>query len=549
MIETLSIKNVVLIDKLDLELKSGLTVLSGETGAGKSILLDSIGLILGIRAETRLISSNQEKLFVSATIKNPNSNKLNKIFEDLNIDNNQEIIISRSLAKDGKSKILVNDTPITQKGLKDIGKHLIEIHGQFDNQGLLNPANHMEILDNFGNLQSCLSNTRASFMAYKTAQKERILLQENILKAKQEEENLIHWAKELRQLNPRADEEEELNKKRAILINSQKITENLDYAHQSLNNTDFFNYLRAAINGIDKANRLTDNKYEALYETLNKSLIELNEATYEVESSLNAFNLDGDNIDSVEERLFALKAVARKHNTSISELAEKLIEFEEKLNNLSNEEASINRLIELENQKKLEFLKLAKTLSEQRKAAATNLDALVNKELPDLKMEKAKFKTQITQKEETEFGIDDICFSVATNAGTNFGPINKIASGGELSRFMLALKVNLAKDGDVQTIIFDEIDAGIGGATAQAVGNRLKRLAKNIQVLVVTHSPQVAALSDTHFLVSKNTTDNITTTAIKNLNASEKHEEVARMLSGETISNEARAQAKVLIND
>ncbi len=240
--------------------------------------------------------------------------------------------------------------------------------------------------------------------------------------------------------------------------------------------------------------------------------------------------------------------MARKHNTTISELEDKLLEFEDKLNNLSNEEASINKLIEAENQKKLEFLKLAKTLSEERLKTAQRLDTLVNNELPDLKMEKAKFKTQITHKEETEFGIDDVSFTVATNAGSAFGPINKIASGGELSRFMLALKVNLAKDGDVNTIIFDEIDAGIGGATAQAVGNRLKQLSNNLQVLVVTHSPQVAALSNTHFMVSKNTTDNITTTAIKELNTNDKEEEVARMLSGKTISNEARAQAKVLIN-
>ncbi|MFI3240943.1 MAG: DNA repair protein RecN [Alphaproteobacteria bacterium] len=548
MIQTLSIKNVVLIDSLSLDFNSGLTVLSGETGAGKSILLDSIGLVLGIRAETRLIRIGADKLSVIATFKNPNRVKLNQIFEDLDIENSEEIIINRSLTIDGKSKILVNDTPITQKSLKEIGKYLVEIHGQFDNQGLLNPINHLEILDNFGGLNKDVEATQKTFNIYKDAKKQREKLQENILKSKEEEENLIHWVKELQKINLKENEEEELNQKRSFLMNSQKITENLNYANQSLNDTDFFNYLRAAINGIDKANRITENKYEHILESLNQSLIELNETTSNIDTELNAFNIEGENIDYIEERLFALKALARKHNCTIAELEAKLQEFEEKLNNINNEEGAIKELINIENQTKLEFIKQAQSLSNKRIEAGNKLDSLVNAELPDLKMEKATFKTQITQKEESSSGIDEVAFLVATNPNSPVGPINKIASGGELSRFMLALKVNLAKDSDVNTIIFDEIDAGIGGATAQAVGLRLKKLAQSLQVLVVTHSPQVAAQSNTHLLVSKKTVDNTTTTAIKTLDTLEKHEEIARMLSGETISDEARAQAKVLIN-
>lgn len=551
MIQSLSIKNVVLIDNLELDFDKGLSVLTGETGAGKSILLDSLGLVLGLRAETRLIRYGQEKLSVCGVFKTPQSKELQEILKELEIDFNDELIIKRSLSLDGKSKISVNDVPITLKSLKELGKYLVEIHGQFDNQGLLNPSNHREVLDIFGGHKNLLINCEAKFNEFKLAHKTRLELEENIKKASLEQENLIHWVDELKKIKPQKGEEDILQAERLEMMNAEKIIESLNFAYQALNSTDVSNNIRQAQSAIAKANKIVNNKYDNIAQILEQALIETIEAISEIELASSNLSVDGQSLESIEERLFALKSLARKHQVNIDDLSDILQNLQTKLDNISEGEDSINKFLQIESEKKLAYLKAAEELSKARKLSASKLDSQVMIELPALKMEKAKFVTIINRLEENlwnSYGFDDVYFSVSTNPNAPQGPINKIASGGELARFMLALKVNLANSSDVATMIFDEVDSGVGGATAQAVGERLAKLSHNVQVLVVTHSPQVAAQGKNHFKVSKITIENITTTNVQALNLEERHEEIARMLAGENITNEARAAAKVLMH-
>lgn len=551
MLKSLSIKNVVLIDKLDLDFPKGFIVFSGETGAGKSILLDSLGLILGKRAETSLIRSGADKLSVSAVFElNKKNTSLQKLCAEYDLDYDSEIIIKRSLSVDGKSKIFFNDQPITQKLLKEIGALLVEVHGQFDNQGLLNPATHREVLDNYGNFSAELKDLSEKFSAWKNVQRELIKECEIIEKAKTDEDNLRHWLDEFERLSPKEGEAQNLEVRRKEMMNSEKIAENLDVAYKALTQTDVRLNIRQALSAIARLNTLVDDKYSGLSEVLDTALINLEEAEEEIAQASNECSFSADDINKIEERLFALKSLARKHNVTPEFLPEVWRDLSTKLQALDNSET---RLIELQKQEsaaKEKYLEVARKISNLRKQKAAELDEKIMAELPDLKMEKARCTTEILPKAEnlwSECGIDDVCFKVSTNPNTPFGALNKIASGGELARFMLALKVNLAQSSEVESMVFDEIDTGIGGATAQAVGEKLADLGKKVQVLVVTHSPQVAALSNHHFKVEKVNENNITTTTVRALNPAQKSEEIARMLAGETISDEARAAAKVLI--
>ncbi len=553
MLQSLSIRNVVLIDKLDLDFKSGLSVLTGETGAGKSILLDSVGLVLGNRAETSLIRHGEDKLSVTASFSLPPSgNPLWKIFKENELEVEDELIIKRVLSRDGKGKIFINDQTVSAKLLKEAGKYLVEIHGQFDNQGLLNPANHRDVLDAFGAYPFLLENTKAKFSAYRNARKARQEAEENILHAKDEEENLRHWVAELKKINPTEGEENELSKRRLELMNAEKIIENLNYAYSALTQgSDVLSALRQAQSAIYKANDMVDGKYSDIIDALEQAMIEADEAVNQIENASSNIAVDTGELEEIESRLFALRGLARKHQVEIDALPRVLIELTQKLNNIEFGEEGLIKLRKAEDAAKLDYVKAANELSHARQQTAAKLDASVMQELPPLKMEKAKFVTQIAKQEENlwgESGFDTITFTVATNPNSPQGPINKIASGGELARLMLALKVNLAQSSSVETMIFDEVDAGVGGATAQAVGERLSRLAQGVQVLVVTHSPQVAAKGNNHFKVEKNTIDNVTTTSVRELPSDEKCEEIARMLAGERISDEARAAAKVLLS-
>lgn len=551
MLKSLSIRNVVLIDKLDLDFQNGFSVLSGETGAGKSILLDSVGLLLGKRAEIGMIRSGCDKLSVCGNFEIADKKgELAALCAEYDLDFDHEIIIKRTLNQDGKGKIFFNDQPITQKLLKEIGSYLVEIHGQFDNQGLLNPATHLSVLDNYGAYPEKITAMKATFAVYKKAKDERVNAEEKIAKAKADEENLRHWVDEFQKLQPRENEQEELEEKRRQMMNAEKILENLDSAYKALSQSGVQSALRQAQAAISRVNALLSGKFDNIYTLLDTALVNADEASEEIETASNEVSLNQNELDAVEERLFALKALARKHSTTVEELPLVWRQMEESLQTMERGEENIENLRKLEEAAYKDYVKKATEVSQARLAAALRLDGKIQAELPDLKMEKARFMTQISTKPESQWnenGRDEVCFMVSTNPNTPYGSISKIASGGELARFMLALKVNLAQSSQVETMIFDEVDTGIGGATAQAVGEKLAKLGEQVQVLVVTHSPQVAAQSKYHYKVEKTTVDNVTTTSLRELSAAEKTEEVARMLSGEHITDEARAAAKVLI--
>lgn len=551
MLKSLSIRNVVLIDKLDLDFQNGFSVLSGETGAGKSILLDSVGLLLGKRAEVGMIRSGCDKLSVCGSFEIADKKgELAALCAEYDLDFEHEIIIKRTLNQDGKGKIFFNDQPITQKLLKEIGSYLVEIHGQFDNQGLLNPATHLIVLDGYGAYPEKITVLKTAFAAYKKAKDNRVNAEAKIAQSKADEDNLRHWVDEFQKMQPRENEQEELEEKRRQMMNAEKILENLDAAYKALNQGGVQSALRQAQAAISRVNVLLNGKFDNIYSLLDTALVNADEAGEEIEAASNEVSLNQNELDAVEERLFALKALARKHNTTIEELPLVWQQMEENLRNLELGEDDIENLRKLEEAAYKDYVKKATEVSQARLAAALRLDGKIQAELPDLKMEKARFMTQISTKPENQWnenGRDDVCFMVSTNPNTPYGSISKIASGGELARFMLALKVNLAQTSQVETMIFDEVDTGIGGATAQAVGEKLAKLGEQVQVLVVTHSPQVAAQSKYHYKVEKTTVDNVTTTSLRELSAAEKTEEVARMLSGEHITDEARAAAKVLI--
>lgn len=553
MLKSLSIRNVVLIDKLDMDLQRGFTVLSGETGAGKSILLDALGLLLGNRADVGMIRNGCDKLVVSGCFEVFDKNgKLEELCCEHDLDFSRDIIISRSLNNDGRGKIFFNDQPITQKLLKEIGGYLVEVHGQFDNQGLLNPETHLEVLDNYGEYSQARANTKEAYIRYKQAQKAYNELQEKVTEAQKEEESLRHWVKEFEVINPQENEKEELEKLRFRLMNSEKLLDNFNQAHNSLQGQTISvrESLRQAQTAIARANGMSENKYAGIYELLDTALINAEEAAEEISSALSDISLNQHDINEVEERLFALKDLARKHRVEIEELPSVWRNMEDKLNKLDKSAVDLSALKKAVADAKDNYLLKAELLHEERVITAKRLDEKMQAELPSLKMEKARFVTEITPKAEANWddkGIDDVCFMISTNVGTSLSSLNKIASGGELARLMLALKVNLGESSKIETMVFDEVDSGIGGAVAQAVGEKLAKLGKTMQVLVVTHSPQVAACSANHYKVSKQVRGENTLTTVQMLNDDEKREEIARMLAGEIISDEARAAAKVLI--
>lgn len=551
MLRSLNIRNVVLIDRLDIDFKPGFGVLTGETGAGKSILLDSLGLVLGKRAETSLIRRGEDKLSVTAVFDKVSNPELEALLAENDLDGGDEFMIKRSLSTTGVGKIFFNDQPISAKLLKEIGRYLVEIHGQFDNQGLLNQANHLSVLDSFGGYDDLLSACAAAYKNYKASQKKRIEVEAGIAKAKEDEDNLRHWIKELEQISPQSGEIDDLQARRQELMHAEKIIENLNYAYAALTQgKDVASSLRAAQNGIDKANTYVDGKYDEIYAALDRALIEITDATDAIETASSDIALNSNEQEAIDSRIFALKDLARKHGVEVDALAETLAKFRQQLSSIEMGEEGLSTLRKEEQAARLAYIAAANALHQARVEASQKLDKAVMAELPPLKMDKARFVTQVDSVGETgwsEQGADTVCFTVATNPNSPQGPINKIASGGELARFMLALKVNLAQSSNIPTMIFDEVDTGIGGAVAQAVGERLARLGQQVQVLVVTHAPQVAALGASHFKVAKSTRNDITTTTVYALASAERQEEVARMLAGETITDEARAAALKLM--
>lgn len=551
-LDFLSVRDVVLIDKLDLEFGDGLNVLTGETGAGKSVLLDSLSLALGGRGEASLVRRGADRLSVSASFSLPENHKVFEALQEHGIDSDgQNVVLRRIVNKDGKSKAFINDTPVGVGVLKAIGDGILEIHGQFANFALLNPAAHLGVLDAFGGLQGKARETADAYNAYKSAQNALLEAQNSLRRAQEEEDFVRHAANELERFGAYASEEEELAEKRTMMMNAEKLIDALKSAADSLNAMDADKNMRAASRAVDRLNAMTNGKYQAIADSLDAAGQSLNDAVFALQEAGNDVDLDGNLLESVEDRLFEMRSLARKYQTTCDGLPDKLAEFQAALNALDKGTASLAALEKSVAQTRAAYENQARELSALRRQKAALLDEAVKNELEPLKLGKAVFVTKIDDLPESErgaSGMDKVVFCAATNAGQAAGALNKIASGGELSRFMLALKVVLRESEKTPTMVFDEVDAGVGGATAFAVGERLAKLsASGVQILVVTHSPQVAASGKRHFVVSKSEKDGVVTTAVRALSDAERTEEIARMLSGERITDASRAAAVELL--
>ncbi|OJX09522.1 MAG: DNA repair protein RecN [Caedibacter sp. 37-49] len=549
MLQTLSITNVVLIDQLNLEFKLGFGALTGETGAGKSILLDALGLALGERSNTSLIRPKEEQAVVTAEFLVHENHPIHKLLNEQGLSAGDTIILRRILTKDGRSKAFVNDQTVSLNLLRTIGETLVEIHGQFDH--LLNAATHRAILDNFGNLEPFCQETKQAFKAYEAAKQ---MYQNTEMKAKQQLQNqeyLNYCLNEIKGLEPQENEEEILLQKRIKLQNSAKIKDIYKSSLDALSHERGAEaLLLQAYKNIHKANEITHGTLDKILIILDRALIETSEALRQLQTSFSLDLQENETLESIEDRLYQLRSLARKHNVNISDLTTIKNKIENDLAFIQDSEETLNHLREIMEKAQLIFEQSATRISNARKDAALRLEKALAEELPPLKLENAQLKVLFSELEESnwsEAGYDHVQFTVSTNYGMPFGSLAKIASGGERSRFMLALKVLLANNAQTSLIIFDEIDAGVGGAVASAIGQRLKRLSHQFQVLAITHSPQVASYAHYHLHAYKNEDSTRVHTQVSILNQTERREEIARMLAGATITVEARAAAEQLL--
>lgn len=563
MLASLSIRNFVLIDRLDIDFSRGLCVLTGETGAGKSILLDALGLAIGGRAESSFVRGGAEsgvKATITAAFDIPDGHEaLARLSEnDIEMpDDGELLILRRTLTGDGRSRAFVNDQAVSAGALRNIGETLIEIEGQFASHGLLDPANHRNALDAFGRLEGMVATTRDTWAAMTEAEKALTTARDEIDRIADEGDYLRHVFAEIDDFDPQEGEEAGLSEARSLMMNSEKIAEAI---HQALDTLSGHKGLQTALSkasrSLERANEQAAGTLKAVLESMERTG---NEAAITVDllgDALRSLDQDPAQLERLDERLFGLRALARKHNTDVDSLAALRDEFARKLERLDDADRDLTRLQTEAHEARAAYEKSSRALHDARTKAAGALDAAINAELPHLRLEKASFATQVTELGETAWsshGIDNVTFDVTTNPGQPAGPINKVASGGELARLLLALKVALSTSNRVTTLVFDEVDAGVGGATAASVAERLSRLSDGVQVLVVTHSPQVAARGARHLHVMKSieTVDggDNTVTAVNELSESERREEIARMLAGATVTEEARAAADSLIEE
>jgi len=553
MLTRLSIRNVVLIDKLDLDFSSGLAVLTGETGAGKSILLDALGLAIGHRAEARMLRKGADVASAVAVFDVPGNSAARALLKESDIDaDGDDLILRRSLGADGRTKAFINDQPVSVGLLKRVGEHLVEIHGQFETQRLLDPSGHRSLLDAFGGHHDALSDIARLFGVVKDKQAALSAATEAARIAKENEEYLRHSVEELRALSPTPGEESALAEQRKILQHGEQISTAIQEAQQALmGEGGAEEKLATALGEIERAATKAGGLLDDTLGALQRAVSEAADATGYLERATADLEIDPQALEEAEERLFALRALARKHNTEVDALAETLSKLEDALADIDAGGENMKRLQSEAEAAKKEFARAADILHKKRVAAASALDKSMLGELEPLRLGNARFQTNVIALDEdkwTETGADKVSFAVATNPGSEPGPLNKIASGGELARFMLALKVVLADADPVPVLVFDEVDAGIGGAVAAAVGERLVRLGNGVQVFVVTHSPQVAAKGAHHLNVRKGVQDAETRTEVVALKGDERLEEIARMLSGESVTTEARAAANQLLS-
>lgn len=544
MLAGLTIKNVVLIDHLVIRFENGLCALTGETGAGKSILLDSLGLALGARSESGLVRKGQDSANVSAEFDASLKHPVFAFLKEQGIEADTPLILRRSVSADGKSRAFINDHPVTVSLLKQVGEMLVEIHGQFDTQTLLNPRVHRGLVDEYAETSKDLEEVSGIWNAWKDAREMLERKKQDMDRARSEEIYLRAALEQLDELSPKEGEEESLSLLRSRLMKREQNIDLFTAAYKG--SEEAIGVLNTVFRALEKAGEAKSEITQAL----DRAVVELNEVSSGIQSLSVELEESEYSLSEIDDRLFALKAQARKHACSIDDLPVKRDGIAALLKGIEHQEDTLAELQKNVETSKKKYNVKAKALSDKRTAAAKVLDKLVAKELIPLKLDKARFETHVEIMPEEEWGVngmDRVQFLVATNPGSSAGPLNKIASGGEMARFMLALKVVLAEVGVAQTLVFDEVDSGIGGATADAVGERLARLAKKRQILVVTHSPQVAARSSYHAIVVKTGKTNPTTKVLQLSNGNERQEEIARMLSGAEITKEARAAAAKLL--
>lgn len=553
MLVSLSIRDVVLIEKLDLGFGAGLSVFTGETGAGKSILLDSLSLALGARADSGLVRHGAPQLTVIAEFDPPPFHPARVVLaaQDMDVADGP-LLLRRVVTADGRSRAYVNDAPVSVGLLRKVGDELVEIHGQFESHGLLDPGSHLSVLDAFAATTEARRATRSAWESWRQASKARSQAEETLKRARAEEESLRAAHDELKALDPKPGEEAELAQNRSLLQHSEKLVEAMNAAMASLRaKGEVEASLRTAQRSLERVAAMAEGKLEPVIAALDRAAIEAAEAVGQLEHVSADIDVDPGHLEKVEERLFALRASARKHLVEVEQLAALKADLAARLAALDGGGDDLTKLARAEQTARATYVEAARALSQQRTEAAARLDAAVAAELPPLKLEKARFTTAVTQGEEGGWGpdgLDAVEFLVSTNPGAPPSSLGKIASGGELSRFMLALKVVLARTSPTPTIVFDEVDSGIGGAVAAAVGERLARLGADLQVLVVTHSPQVAARGRQHYKVSKReATPGKVLTGVEELPHDARREEIARMLAGETVTDQARAAADSLM--
>ncbi|WP_068085927.1 DNA repair protein RecN [Polycladidibacter stylochi] len=551
MLSALSIRDIVLIDKLDLAFSDGMTVLTGETGAGKSILLDSLSLALGGRGDASLVRHGEERGQVTAVFDVPMDHAARKVLQDNELEADSDIILRRVQAEDGRTRAYINDAPVSASVLRQVGNCLVEVHGQHADRALVDVESHRQLIDSFGGLEHDLSEVGFHYRQFHKAEKELRAHEKRLEAARQEADYLRSSVDELTALDPQVDEEQELALRRQDMMQVEKIAGDLREAFDTLDgHASPIPELASLMRRLERKVEQAPTFLTGVVDQLGGALDQLEEARGGLELALRATEFDRGELEQVEERLFALRAASRKYSLPVDELAVLRDNMAADLADVDAGEDKLQALAQKVEEARAAYDVRATSLSLKRGNAARALEEAVQSELPALKLERARLiiEQESDLEQRSADGIDKVEFHAQTNPGTRPGPLLKVASGGELSRFLLALKVSLADKGSAPTLVFDEIDSGVGGAVAEAIGMRLARLAQRVQVLTVTHAPQVAARSDGHFLIQKAETDMGTVaTGVREILEADRREEIARMLAGATITEEARAAADRLM--
>jgi DNA repair protein RecN (Recombination protein N) len=556
MLAALSIRDIVLIDRLDLEFRPGLCVLTGETGAGKSILLDAFTLAIGGRGDASLVRQGANQGQVTATFDLAADHPVLRLLADNGLEADATLILRRIQSADGRTRAFINDVAVGVQLLREVGRALVEIHGQHDDRALIDPSGHRDLVDAFGVLSAEADAVASAWEAWRSAEDERARHAAEIASIRANADYVSHALDELVRLNPQTGEEEALASRRQLMMHAEKIAGELNEALDALQGEGTGGArLAAALRRIERQTGTGGALLASVAEALERVLAETDAARGKIEEALAATAFEPHELERAEERLFALRALARKHRVGVDDLPTFVARLETELAALEQGESRLDELTAATEAARDAYASAALSLSEARKEAAERLDEEVLAELAPLKLDKARLITRIdtvSLHDGGPHGIDRVAFWVRTNPGTEPGPLMKVASGGELARVILALKVVLAARGSAPTLVFDEVDAGVGGATAAAVGERLARLGARVQVLAVTHAPQVAALANEHMLIAKEAVHGLQgetmATRVLVLDGERRREEIARMLAGQTITDEARAAADRLMS-